>query len=68
MVALLQSIQAERIKAVLITESGIFGYNISGSEFSEVPIDDCMESRLEIIALESDPRWERALMQCLTAP
>ena len=67
-VALLQSVQAERIKAVLITDAGIFGYNISGSEFSEVPIDDCMESRLEIISLESDPQWEQALMQCLTAP
>ena len=67
-VAFLQSVHAERIKAVLITEAGIFGYNISRSEFSEVPIDDCMESRLEIISLKSDPRWERALMQCLTAP
>jgi len=66
-VAFLQGVQAERIKAVLITEAGIFGYNISGSEFSEVPIDDCMESRLEIISLESDPQWEQALMQCVTA-
>ena len=66
-VAFLQGVQAERIKAVLITEAGIFGYNISGSEFSEVPIDDCMESRLEIISLESDPQWEQALMQCLMA-
>jgi hypothetical protein len=66
-VAFLQSVHAERIKAVLITEAGIFGYNISGSEFSEVPIDDCMESRLEIIALESDLHWEKALIQCLTA-
>ena len=66
-VAFLQGVHAERIKAVLITEAGIFGYNISGSEFSEVPVDDCMESRLEIISLESDPRWERALMQCVTA-
>jgi G3E family GTPase len=67
-VAFLQSVHAERIKAVLITEAGIFGYNISRSEFSELPIDDCMESRLEIIALESDLHWERALMKCLTAP
>ena len=66
-IAFLQGVQAERIKAVLITEAGIFGYNISGSEFSEVPIDDCMESRLEIISLGSDPRWEHALMQCVIA-
>ena len=65
--AFLQSTRAERIKAVLITEAGIFGYNISGSEFSEVPIDDCMESRLEIISLESDRCWEQTLLSCLVS-
>jgi G3E family GTPase len=65
--AFLQSTRAERIKAVLITEAGIFGYNISGSEFSEVPIDDCIESRLEIISRESDRRWEQTLLSCLVS-
>ena len=63
----LQRVQAERIKAVMITDAGIFGYNISGTAFSEVYLDDCTESRLEIISVKSDPQWEQALMDCLTA-
>lgn len=66
-VSFLKGLKAERIKAVLITDAGIFGYNISGPAFSEILIDDCMESRLEIIATESDSRWEKALMECLVA-
>ena len=66
-VSFLKGLKAERIKAVLITDAGIFGYNISGPAFSEILIDDCMESRLEIISTESDSRWEEALMECLAA-
>ena len=65
--SLLKCIQAERIKAVMITDAGVFGYNISGTAFSEVYLDDCMESRLEIICQKSDSQWERALMGCLLA-
>jgi len=32
-----------------------------------VPIDDCMESRLEIISLESDRCWEQTLLSCLVS-
>ena len=64
-VAFLRGVDADRIKAVLITEEGIVGFNVSGSAFSEVPIDDCLESRLEIISRESDPRWEQALLECV---
>lgn len=68
-VSFLKGLRAERIKAVLITDGGSFGYNISGPAFSEILIDDCMESRLEIISAESDSdsRWEEALMECLVA-
>ena len=61
----LSGVEADRIKAVLITDEGIVGFNVSGSAFSEVPIDDCLESRLEIIAQESDSGWEQALLACL---
>ena len=64
-VAFLRGVDADRIKAVLITEEGIVGFNVSGSAFSEVPIDDCLESRLEIISRESDPLWEQALLECV---
>jgi G3E family GTPase len=64
-VAFLRGVGADRIKAVLITDEGIVGFNVSGSAFSEVPIDDCLESRLEIISSESNPRWEQALLECV---
>ena len=66
-VAFLRGADADRIKAVLITDEGIVGFNVSGSAFSEVPIDDCLESRLEIISPESDPQWEQALLECVVA-
>ena len=61
----MRGVEADRIKAVLITDEGIVGFNGSGSAFSEVPIDDCLESRLEIISRESDRRWEQALLECV---
>ena len=63
----LKGVEADRIKAVLITDEGIVGFNVSGSAFSEVPIDDCLESRLEIISPESDSGWEQALLACLVS-
>ena len=51
----------------MITDAGIFGYNISGTAFSEVYLDECAESRLEIISVKSDSQWEQALMDCLRA-
>ena len=66
-VSFLKSVDADRIKAVLITDEGAFGYNISSGVFSEVPIDDCMESRIEVISLQSNPGWEEALLGCLEA-
>ena len=66
-VSFLKSVDADRIKAVLITDEGAFGYNISSGVFSEVPIDDCMESRIEVISLQSNPCWEGALLGCLEA-
>ena len=65
--SLLQHIKAERVKAVMITDAGIFGYNISGTAFSEGYLDAGAESRLEIISVKSDSQWEQALMDCLKA-
>ena len=63
----LKGVKADRIKAVLITDEGVVGFNVSGSAFSEVPIDDFLESRLEIISPESDSGWEQALLECLVS-
>lgn len=66
-VRFLKALEADRIKAVLITDEGVIGFNVSGFEFTEWPIDDCLESRLEIISVASDSRWEQGLLECLVS-
>jgi hypothetical protein len=56
----------ERLKGVFITESGIFGYNLTSDALTEIALDDCLESRVEIIALEIEPTWEKQLMDCIS--
>ena len=62
---LLDSISAERLKAVFITNMGVYGYNLTSDGLLEIPLDDCMESRIEIIAThvsgELEPRLVAAL-------
>ena len=50
--AFLNGIVAERMKAVFITEDGIYGYNLTSDALTEIELDDCMESRIEMIASE----------------
>jgi G3E family GTPase len=61
----LTGIIAERMKAVFITESGIYGYNLTKDALSEIELDDCMESRIEIIADEISELWEEQLLNCI---
>lgn len=63
--ALLRQLDVERMKAVFITEKGIYGYNLSGAVLSEVEIDDCMETRVEIISERINLGWEAMLLDCL---
>lgn len=63
--AFLNGLQTERMKAVFITDKGIFGYNLTPDALTEVAIDDCNESRVEIIASAIDGCWEDQIMQCL---
>lgn len=63
--AFLSGIEAERMKAVFITEQGVFGYNLTRDALTEMELDDCGESRIEIIASRRDPRWEALLMDCI---
>ena len=61
----LKQLQVDRAKAVFITERGIYGYNLAGSTLSEIEIDDCAESRIEIIAEHIEADWETVLLTCL---
>lgn len=59
------SLDVERMKAVVITDEGVFAYNLSGGILKEIAIDDCLESRLEIICQSISSNWDTALMGCL---
>ena len=62
---LLTGLPVERMKAVFITHDGIFGYNLAEGALSEIPLDECMESRIECIARELDNSLESALLACV---
>ena len=64
--AFIRGLVAERVKGVFITEQGVFGYNLTPDAMTETALDDCIESRIEIIANIADERWEAQLMACLS--
>lgn len=56
-----------RLKAVMITSDGIAGINWSSGDMTVTELDDCVDSRLEMIATQ-ELDWdhiEQALMECL---
>ena len=61
----LMGILAERIKAVFITDEGVFGYNATPDVLNEIELDDCVDSRIEIIADRIDDSLERQLLACI---
>lgn len=61
----LSGVIAERLKAVFITDKGVLGYNLTSDALSEFSLDDCLESRIEIISAEVQPDWEEMLLNCL---
>lgn len=65
LIELLVTIEAERLKAVFITQDGVFGYNMTSDELQEGELDDCKESRIEIIASTIDSSLEEKLLNCL---
>ena len=54
----------ERLKAVLVTTDGNYAYNVANDGLSEVRIEICNESRLEIIATNLDERWQEQILAC----
>lgn len=63
--AWLSGLQVERMKAVFITNEGIFGYNATPDALTEMELDDCLESRVEIIGLDGKALSEHELLRCL---
>lgn len=63
----LSALNAERMKAVFITECGNFGYNLTTDGLTEMKLDQCAESRIEIIAPDIDATWEKQLSDCIHA-
>jgi G3E family GTPase len=61
-------LRVERMKAVFITDAGVFGYNLTADTLTEIQLDDCLESKIEIISHDIDETWELVLMQCLHNP
>lgn len=60
-----------RLKAVCITNEGFYSYNFNGraeNKVSEVAIDACSESRIELIAREFAKGVETKLYECLHTP
>ncbi|NMP31576.1 GTP-binding protein [Thalassotalea sp. M1531] len=63
--AFLTSLKVNRLKAVFITSDGIFGYNTVNDGIVEFEIDECVESRIEIICEHIDKLWEAKLISML---
>ena len=61
---LFSGLDVERMKAVFLTEDGVFGYNLAGDGLTEMELDDCLESRIEIIATNTSETWEQQLLDC----
>ncbi|ABZ77638.1 cobalamin synthesis protein P47K [Shewanella halifaxensis HAW-EB4] len=64
LLALIKNLQVARIKAVMITEEGIAGFNCVDSELSIVELDDAMDSRIELLSMSKIDieRVEEALL------
>ncbi|OIN24379.1 CobW family GTP-binding protein [Vibrio barjaei] len=65
LIILLVELKVERMKAIFITEDGVFGYNLTSDGLSEVQLDDCAESRIELIAESIDSDFEAQILGCL---
>lgn len=63
--ALLCNLRVERMKAVIITDIGIFGYNLTPDALTETELDECFESRIEIISKTLNNGFEEQLMECV---
>lgn len=61
----LTGLNVERMKAVFITPEGVFGYNATENTLTESELDDCFESRIEIITHKNQTICEKGLLKCI---
>lgn len=64
---LIVSIKSERLKAVFITNKGIFSYNKTADGIEERALDEYLESRIEIIAQSENETWQEDILACLAS-
>lgn len=65
--SLLLGIEVERAKAIFITHDGVVGFNKVDDVLTEIPLDDSMDSRIELISDSPDvfEGLEQALLDCI---
>ena len=61
----LVGLKVERMKAVFITPNGIFGYNLTEDGLTESELDECSETRIEVIGQGIESDLESQLLDCL---
>jgi len=66
LIKFITNVKAIRLKAVFITTDGIFGYNNSKDGLNEMILDECTESRIEIICDVIDDAWDILLKQAMS--
>jgi hypothetical protein len=52
------------MKAVFITNEGVFGYNLADNSLKELALAEIEESRIEIIAESINEEWEAEILAC----
>ena len=62
---LLTELKVDRMKAVMITDKGLLGYNLTAGQLTEVVLDECSESRVELINNTIDELFEIQLLKCI---
>ncbi|MCG9648588.1 GTP-binding protein [Vibrio brasiliensis] len=65
LITLLLELKVERMKAVFITHNGLFGYNLTSDGLMEIELDECAESRIELISEQMDSDFEHQLLSCV---
>jgi len=52
---------------VFITDIGVLGYNLTADALTEIELDDCLESRIEVISDKLDDSLEVQLLACVVS-
>jgi len=63
--AVLISLGAELVKGVFNSDEGAYGYNIAGDFKTQTQLNDCQESRVEIMSTQLSDEWGRQLLECV---